>query len=87
MFCSTRNGKRPVALVCTVHPRTERDDDVDVEVLGDGSVDEVQEASELEGAMTLGHVCDHLARGDVEGSVEARGAAPHVVVGSALAEP
>ena len=36
--------------------------------------------------MTFGHVHDHLARGDVEGSVVACDAAPHVVVGSVLGE-
>ncbi len=60
------------------------DDDVDVEIFGHVSVDEVQEPSELEGAVALGHVGDHLSRGDVEGRVEIGGAVAPVVAGASL---
>ena len=60
------------------------DDHVDVEVLGHASVDEVQELSELDGPVSLGHVGNDMARGDVEGRVEIGGAVALVVVRSAL---
>ena len=58
------------------------DHHMDVEVFGHAAVDQVQETSELEGAVALGHVGDDLARGDVECGVEIGGAASHVVVGA-----
>ena len=62
------------------------DDHMDVELVGNGAVDEVQEPSELDGPVAIGHVGDDLARGDVEGHVEIGGAVAFVVVGASLGE-
>jgi hypothetical protein len=37
---------------------------MDVEIVGHAAVDQVQEPSELKGAMAFGHVGDDLARGE-----------------------
>ena len=62
------------------------DHHMDVEVVGHASLDEVQEPSEHEGAVTLRSVRNHLARGDVEGGVEIGGAVSLVVMGASFGE-
>ncbi len=54
---------------------------------GTRAVDEVQEASELDGPVAFGHVGDDLARCHVERRVEVGGAASHVVMGAPFGEP
>ena len=59
-------------------------DQVQVKVLGDGGVDELEEAQELlvpAAAVALG---DDRAAGQVVGGEQSGGAVPHVVVGAAL---
>ena len=46
--------------------------DVDVEVGRHRALDQVEEAAEVLGAVTGGHLGDHLAAGEVEGGVEVR---------------
>ncbi len=58
------------------------ENDVHVQVLGHGLVDQVQEPAELLGAMPGRHIGDDLARGDVERRVEVRGAIALVIVGA-----
>src|SRR5207342_868021 len=58
--------------------------DVHVQVLGDGAVDEVQEADELGRPVPVGEIGDHVARRDVERGVQVGGAVAAVVVGSSL---
>ena len=47
----------------------------------------VQKATELLGPLSGGEVGHHVARGDVQGSIEVRGAVALVVVGGPLGDP
>jgi hypothetical protein len=60
------------------------DDQVDVERLGDGSLDVAEELQELLVAMPALALREHLARGDVERREQRRGAVMDVVVGDAF---
>ena len=63
------------------------DHEVDVEILGHGAIDQIQEAAELDGAVLLAHLGNHVTRSDVEGGVEIGGAPSHVVMCAPLGEP
>jgi hypothetical protein len=58
--------------------------DVDVEVLGHGVLDHVQEAAELLCAVAGAHLADELPGSDVQGGVEVCGSVAHVVMGRAF---
>src|SRR5665213_3865490 len=55
------------------------EDEMNVEAVWNGAVDEIQEPPELIGPVAFGEVCDHLARCDVERCVEVCRAVAHVV--------
>lgn len=44
--------------------------ETDIEVVGHRAIDQIQEAAELDGPVLIGHVGDHLTRGDIEAGVE-----------------
>lgn len=59
-------------------------DDVEIEFGVGLGVDLPQEGQELLGPMATGDAADDLARGDVEGGIEAPGSVPGIVMGPAL---
>ena len=56
------------------------DDDVDIETLRHGSVDQVQKPPELIGSVSIGEIGDDLSARDVQGGIEVRRAMADVVV-------
>jgi hypothetical protein len=79
-----RMGGKPAADLRGLVGRAVVEDEVDVEVFGNLLLDRLQELVELDRAVSLVQGADHLARGEIQRRVQARGAVALVVMGRAL---